>query len=89
MWPRCRCVAELARTTGGFSGKDGLRLPNPAKIDPYVRRGREVLYEVVGYYGPTETDTIMPIGDNTKVGDKQFVKEFGKQAHFVYGCQPE
>lgn len=30
----------------------------------------------------------MPIGDNTKVNDKAFVKQFGKRSIFSYGCEP-
>lgn len=73
---------------GGFYGNDAFRKQHHDKIAPFVRKGMEVFYEVVGYYGPGETDTIMPIGDNTKVGDKAFTKVFGKQSKFVYGCQP-
>lgn len=83
-----RCVIDFDKQTGGFYGNDAFRYAHHARIAPYVKHGMEVFYEVVGYYGPGATDTIMPIGDNTKVGDKQFVKEFGKESHFVYGCQP-
>lgn len=83
-----RCVVDFDKKVGGFYGNDAFRYQHHAKIAPYVKHGMEVFYEVVGYYGPGATDTIMPIGDNTKVGDKQFVKDFGKESHFVYGCQP-
>lgn len=73
---------------GGFYGNDMFRKQHHDRIEPYVKMGMEVFYEVVGYYGPGETDTIMPIGDNTVLRDKQFVKEFGKQSKFVYGCKP-
>lgn len=71
----------------GFYGNDEFRRQHHEKIAPYVRHGMEVFYEVVGYYGPHEDQTIMPVGDNTRVGDKQFVKEFGKKSCFDYGCK--
>lgn len=73
---------------GGFYGNDAFRKQHHDKIAPFVKPGMEVFYEVVGYYGPGEDQTIMPIGDNGKVGDKAFVKEFGKKSKFVYGCKP-
>ena len=48
----------------------------------------EVFYEVVGYYGLGDGDTIMPIGDNSKLKDKAFQKQFGKRSIFSYGCEP-
>lgn len=72
----------------GFYGTDDFRMKHHKEIEPYVEEGMEVFGEIVGYYGPNETDTIMPIGDNTKVNDKAFVKEFGKQSIFNYGCKP-
>lgn len=82
-----RCVCDF-KENAGFYGNDTFRKQHHDKIAPFVKPGMEVFYEVVGYYGPGETDTIMPIGDNTKVGDKAFVKEFGKKSYFVYGCNP-
>lgn len=72
----------------GFYGNDLFRQKHHNRIAPFVVPGMEVFYEVVGYYGDGEENTIMPIGDNGKVGDKAFVKEFGKNSKFVYGCQP-
>lgn len=72
----------------GFYGTDEFRRKHHERIAPYVRLGMEVFYEVVGYYGPGEDQTIMPVGDNSKIGDKDFVKEFGKKSRFVYGCEP-
>lgn len=81
-----RCV--ITENSQGFYGNDEFRIKHHKKIEPYVEEGMEVFGEIVGYYGPNETDTIMPIGDNTKVNDKAFVKEFGKHSIFNYGCKP-
>jgi len=72
----------------GYYGTDEFRMKHHKEIGPYVEEGMEVFGEIVGYYGPNETDIIMPIGDNTKVNDKAFVKEFGKRSIFNYGCKP-
>lgn len=73
---------------GGFYGNDAFRKVHHDSIERYVTLGMEVFYEIVGYYGEGADQTIMPVGDNKKVGDKEFVKEFGKESRFVYGCKP-
>ena len=81
-----RCV--VTENSQGYYGNDQFRMPHHEKIRPFVDDSMEVFYEVVGYYGPNEENTIMPIGDNTKVNDKAFVKQFGKRSIFSYGCNP-
>lgn len=81
-----RCV--VTENSRGYYGNDQFRMQHHEKIKNFVDDSLEIFYEVVGYYGPNETDTIMPIGDNTKVNDKNFVKNFGKQSIFSYGCKP-
>lgn len=73
---------------GGFYGNDAFRFPHHEALKPHLLPGMEVFYEVVGYYGPGDGDTIMGIGDNTKIGDKAFQKQFGKRTIFNYGCKP-
>lgn len=81
-----RCV--VTENSTGYYGNDQFRLPHHEALKPYLEPGMEVFYEVVGYYGPNEDNTIMGIGDNTKINDKAFVKQFGKRTVFSYGCQP-
>lgn len=81
-----RCV--VTENSQGYYGNDQFRMPHHEALKPYLEPGMEVFYEVVGYYGPNEENTIMPIGDNTKVNDKAFVKQFGKRSIFSYGCNP-
>lgn len=81
-----RCV--VTENSQGYYGNDQFRMPHHEALKPYLEDGMEVFYEVVGYYGPNEENTIMPIGDNTKVNDKAFVKQFGKRSIFSYGCNP-
>lgn len=81
-----RCVVH--ENSQGYYGNDQFRMQHHNKIAPFVKEGMEVFYEVVGYFGPGETQTIMPIGDNRKLNDKEFVKAFGPQTVFSYGCKP-
>ena len=81
-----RCV--VTENSRGYYGNDQFRMPHHEALKPYLEDGMEVFYEVVGYYGPNEENTIMPIGDNTKVNDKAFVKQFGKRSIFSYDCNP-
>lgn len=81
-----RCVVDTEK--GGFYGNDSFRIPHHEKLAAVMDENMEVFYEVVGFYGQGENDTIMPACDNTKINDKAFVKEFGKKTKFTYGCQP-
>lgn len=81
-----RCV--VTESSKGYYGNDEFRMKHHKELEPYVEDGIECFGEIVGYYGPNETDTIMPIGDNTKINDKAFIKEFGKRSIFNYGCKP-
>lgn len=81
-----RCV--VTENSEGYYGNDAFRMPHHKKIEPFVEIGQEIFYEVVGYYGDNETDTIMPIADNSKINDKAFMKQFGKKTVFSYGCKP-
>lgn len=81
-----RCV--VTENSEGYYGNDAFRISHHKKIESFVENGMEIFYEVVGYYGPNETDTIMPIADNSKINDKAFMKQFGKKTVFSYGCNP-
>ena len=81
-----RCVVH--ENSQGYYGNDQFRVQHHEKIAPFVEPGMEVFYEVVGYYGPDENSTIMPIGDNRKLNDKAFLKVFGPKTVFSYGCKP-
>jgi len=74
------------RHTKGYYGNEAFRLLHHDKLKHYIKDGMEVFYEVVGYIN--ETTPIMPRGDNTKVNDKAFVKRYGKETVFSYGCEP-
>lgn len=81
-----RCVVH--ENSQGYYGNDQFRMQHHKKIEPFVQDGMEVFYEVVGWYGDDPRATIMPIGDNRKLNDKAFVKTFGPESIFSYGCKP-
>jgi tRNA-binding EMAP/Myf-like protein len=49
-----------------------------------LHKGESVFYEIVGF---TENNgSIMPICDNKKTKDKEFIKRYGEKTNFTYGC---
>jgi hypothetical protein len=70
---------------GGFYGSNGFRAKHHQKFIGKLNKGETVYYEVVGF---TDTGTpIMGNGKNDKLG-KDFVKQYGKETIFSYGCEP-
>ncbi len=70
---------------GGFYGSNAFRKQHHDKFVGKLHKGEEIYYEVVGF-----TDTGAPImgnGKNEKLG-KDFVKQYGKETVFSYGCEP-
>lgn len=81
-----RCV--VTENSRGYYGNDEFRMKHHRILEPFIEDNMEVYGEIVGYYGPSETETIMPIADNSKINDKAFIKQFGKRTIFSYGCEP-
>lgn len=72
---------------GGFYGSNAFREQHAKVFEGKLHKGETVYYEVVGF---TDDGTpIMASCDNKKVGDKDFVKQYGKQTVFSYGCSPD
>lgn len=72
---------------GGFYGSNAFREQHSKIFEGKLNKGEEIFYEVVGF-----TDTGVPImsnGDNRKLNDKDFVKQYGDTTVFSYGCEPE
>lgn len=78
----------LTDVHGGFYGNDAFRMLHHEAIRRFVEPGMEIFYEVVGWYGEAEEQTIMPIADNSRVNDKKFRKKYGDKTVFSYGCHP-
>ena len=74
----------LENFNNGFYGNDKFREHYHNWFKDKLYKGETVYYEVVGYVN--ETTPIMPDGDNKKVQDKEFVKQYGEKTRFSYGC---
>lgn len=71
---------------GGFYGSNEFRKQHHDTFVGKLWKGETVYYEVVGF---THTGApIMGKGNNEKLG-KDFVKQYGKETTFSYGCVPE
>ena len=77
----------LENYDGGFYGSDKFREMHAKTFEGKLRKGETVYYEIVGF-----TDTgapIMATADNKKLNDKNFIKKYGKETVFSYGCDPD
>ena len=80
-----RCTLESF--DGGYYGNNAFRKQHHDKFVGKLHKGEEVFYEVVGF---TDTGTpIMPSVSNKKLNDKEFVKKYGVDTVFSYGCSPD
>ena len=72
---------------GGFYGDNHFREQHANFFEGKLWKGETVYYEVVGF---TDTGTpIMATADNKKLNDKDFIKQYGKETVFSYGCSPD
>ena len=76
----------LENYEGGYYGSNEFREAHSKFFEGKLWKGEEVYYEVVGF---THTGApIMASCDNKKLNDKEFVKQYGKETVFSYGCVP-
>ena len=76
----------LENYDGGFYGSNAFREQHSKVFEGKLQRGETVYCEVVGF-----TDTgvpIMPSTNNKKLNDKEFIKQYGEETVFSYGCSP-
>ena len=72
---------------GGFYGSNEFREQHSKTYEGKLWKGETVYYEVVGF---THTGApIMASADNKKISDKEFMKQYGKETVFSYGCRPD
>ena len=72
---------------GGFYGSNEFREQHAKKFEGKLWKGETVYYEVVGF---THTgQSIMGSCNNKKLNDKEFVKQYGEETIFSYGCEPD
>jgi hypothetical protein len=76
----------LENFEGGYYGSNEFREAHSKFFEGKLNKGEEIFYEVVGF---THTGApIMASGDNKKLNDKDFVKQYGQTTVFSYGCAP-
>lgn len=76
----------LENFEGGYYGDNIFREAHSKFFEDKLNKGEAVYYEVVGF---THTGApIMASGDNKKLNDKDFVKQYGQTTVFSYGCSP-
>ena len=74
----------LENFEGGYYGSNEFREAHSKFFDGKLNKGEEIFYEVVGF---THTGTpIMSSCNNKKLNDKEFVKQYGEETVFSYGC---
>ena len=71
---------------GGFYGNNGFREQHSKIFEGKLWKGETVYYEVVGF--TTSGQPIMSTANNSKLQDKEFIKQYGKETVFSYGCYP-
>ena len=77
----------IENTEGGYYGSNEFRMPHAEFFRNKLWKNETVYYEVVGF-----TDTGVPImspASNSKMNDKEFIKQYGETTVFSYGCSPD
>lgn len=69
---------------GGYYGSNAFRHKYHDMFKEKLPKGTEVFYEIVGWVD--EERTIMGRVSNKKVKDKEFIKQYGDETIFSYGC---
>ena len=71
---------------GGYYGSNEFREQHSKIFEGKLNKGETVYYEVVGF--TTSGQPIMSSANNAKLQDKEFIKQYGKETVFSYGCYP-
>ena len=79
-----RCV--LSSFDGGFYGNNEFRKPVEDFFRGKLLENEEIFGEIVGYIN--KDTPIMPSASNKKINDKNFIKQYGENTIFSYGCGP-
>ena len=77
----------LENYDGGFYGSNEFREQHSKIFEGKLNKGETVYYEVVGF--TTNGTPIMSSANNAKLQDKEFIKQYGKETVFSYGCHPD
>lgn len=76
----------LENYEGGYYGDNEFREQHSKLFEGKLNKGESVYYEVVGF--TTSGAPIMASSSNTKLNDKDFIKQYGDTTVFSYGCEP-
>lgn len=71
---------------GGYYGSNAFREPHAKFFEGKLHKGETVYYEIVGF--TNDGAPIMASVANSKISDKEFTKQYGKETVFSYGCEP-
>lgn len=72
---------------GGFYGSNEFREKHEKTFEGKLHKNETVYYEIVGF---TDDGTpIMPKASNKKLNNKEFIKQYGEETIFSYGCDPD
>jgi hypothetical protein len=75
----------LQNYDGGYYGDNAFREQHSKMFEGKLNKGETVYYEVVGF---TSNGTpIMGSGNNARLNDKEFIKQYGEITTFSYGCE--
>lgn len=75
----------LENYEGGFYGDNEFREVHSKKFKGKLWKNEQVYYEVVGYQNGS--NPIMGTCSNKKLNDKEFIKQYGEETVFSYGCE--
>ena len=75
----------LENYDGGYYGSNEFREEHSKIFEGKLWKGETVYYEVVGY--TKDGGTIMGKANNKKLNDKEFIKQYGNETTFSYGCE--
>lgn len=76
----------LENYDGGYYGDNSFREEHSKAFEGKLWKGEVAYYEVCGY--TKDGGTIMGKANNKKLNDKEFIKQYGNETTFSYGCEP-
>lgn len=72
---------------GGFYGSNEFREKHEKTFEGKLHKNETVYYEIVGF--TDDGAPIMPKASNKKLNNKEFIKQYGEETVFSYGCDPD
>lgn len=72
---------------GGFYGSNEFREKHEKTFEGKLHKNETVYYEIVGF--TNDGTPIMPKASNKKLNNKEFIKQYGEETVFSYGCDPD